>query len=137
MMPTLGVLFDIDELGEGLYGFAAYKVLFNAIDTRKLAGCELSDGDAMATLEGRARHYCIAITSPDPLKLRLVRSVVSTLDAKGLLPVESRFLEHADVSREPLVNTASIDSAGQLIGCKTGWVMAAWQESSKKHETSR
>jgi hypothetical protein len=37
----LGVLFDIDKLGEGL---------FEALDTALLPGCMLSDGDTHATL---------------------------------------------------------------------------------------
>jgi hypothetical protein len=33
-MPKIGILFDIDELENGLYGYAAYKVFFAALDSR-------------------------------------------------------------------------------------------------------
>jgi hypothetical protein len=49
-MPKIGILFDIDELENGLYGYAAYKVFFAALDSRQIAGCTLSDGDTNATL---------------------------------------------------------------------------------------
>ena len=131
-MPMLGILFDIDELGGGLYGYAAYQILFNAVDTRELAGCDISDGDTAATLAGRANHYCIAIGSPDPSKLALVKSALATCDVKGLLPPESRFLEDAEAAREPLVLAGSFTTSGELVGCTMGWIRAAWLKSQKE-----
>jgi len=131
-MPMLGILFDIDDLGEALYGYAAYQILFHAIDTLELAGCSISDGDTAATLAGHANHYCIAIASPDPSKLVRLKSVLTTCDAKGLLPPKSRFLEDEDVAREPLVLAGSFTSNGELVGCTTGWVREAWLKSRKR-----
>jgi hypothetical protein len=132
-MPQLGILFDIDELGGGLYGYEAYKILFGVIDTARLAGCALSDGDTNATLAGRANQYCIAVDSLDASKIAAVKSAFGASNAKGLLSLPSRFLSDAAVRNEPLVLAAHIDLAGKLVHCKTGWVMQAWEESRERH----
>lgn len=131
-MPKIGVLFDIDELDSGLYGYAAYKVLFAALDSRQIAGCALSDGDTSATLSGQANQYCIAIEAPDDSTIAIAKNALSKVDAKGLLPLPSRFMGDALANREPLVQAAYVGSAGELIHCQTGWVMAAWKESQGK-----
>lgn len=133
-MYKIGILFDIDALGGGLYGYEAYQVFFQAIDTRQLAGCSLSDGDTRATLAGRANHYCIAVTSLDAAKIAIVTHALSRSDAKGLLPLASRFVPTALVAREPLVTAAQINAAGELLGDRAGWVMAAWKKSREKHQ---
>jgi hypothetical protein len=132
-MPMLGILFDIDELGGGLYGYAAYKILFDAVDTRRLAGCSLSDGDTRETLSGRANHYCIAIASPNPTMLSYARHALNKYEAKGLLSPTERFLEEPQLCNEPLVQAGVFNTAGELVGCTTSWVMSACRESRKRH----
>ena len=131
-MPKIGILFDIDELEDSMYGHAAYKVLFEAIDTRQLAGCSLSDGDTNATLRGSANQYCIAVESPDASKIVIVKNALGGSTAKGLLPLSSRFLEDSLVRQEPLVLAARIDSAGELVDCQTFWITNAWKDSQDK-----
>jgi hypothetical protein len=75
-----------------LYGYDAYKIFFDAIDTRLLSGCSLSDGDTNATLAGRANQYCIAVESLDASKIVTVKNALNKSNAKGLLPPASRFL---------------------------------------------
>ncbi len=133
-MAKLGILFDIDGLGGGLYGYAAYKIFFKAVDTNLLSGCSLYDGDTNLTLRGQANHYCIAVESLHNRKLAFVRDIISKCHEKGLLPLESRFLEDPDVSNEPLVLACHIDLSGSLIDCNIGWILQAWKESRKKHE---
>lgn len=131
-MGKLGILFDIDDLGSGLYGYAAYQIFFDAIDTEQITGCSLSDGDTNATLAGRANHYCIAVESFEPSKLAAVKEALSKSNAKGLLPLESRFSEEPLVDLEPLVQAAYIDHMGELTRCETSWITAAWQKSREK-----
>lgn len=131
-MPKTGILFDIDELGGGLYGYYAYKTFFEAIDTRLLKGCTLSDGDTNATLTGSANQYCIAVDSPDASIITSVKDAVSKSNAKGLLPLSSRFLDDYQVSREPLVTAAYINSLGELENCQTSWIIDAWNEIRKQ-----
>jgi hypothetical protein len=132
-MHKIGILFDIDELESGLYGYAAYKIFFQAVDTRQLAGCTLSDGDTNDTLAGSANQYCIAVESPDASQIAKVKSALSSSGAKGLLPLTSRFLESDLVSLEPLVTAARINAAGELVECQTGWIIKAWKENREKH----
>lgn len=137
-MPKLGVLFNIDDLGDGLYGYEAYKIFFRMIDPRRISGCALYDGDTNATLRRGASEYCIAIESRDHATLNAVRNTIAASTERGLLGPARRFMTDAEVSREPLVLAAGIDAAGELIGCKTGWVTSAhkaalehWRSSGK------
>ncbi len=127
-MPTVGILFDIDELG-GVYGLAAYRSLFGALDKVHLRGCSLKDGDTNATLVGRARKYCIAVESYDPSQLAAIVDILSTSTAKGLRPLVDRFLYEERVRHEPLVRAARISARGQLAECHNDWLRAAWDES--------
>ncbi len=131
-MSKIGILFDIDELESGLYGYAAYKIFFAAVDSRQIAGCTLSDGDTNSTLTGTANQYCIAVDTPHQSTITTIKESLSKVDTKGLCPLQSRFLEGALVSREPLVLSTRITSDGELANCSTGWIMAAWKETKKK-----
>ena len=130
-MFQIGILFDIDELGGGFYGYASYKIFFGALDTSKLLGCLLRDGDTTATLQGRARQCCISVEFPDASKIEAVKDALGKSTAKGLLPPSSRFLEDALVRLEPLVFAGRISSTGELTDCETSWVMKAWEETRR------
>ena len=133
-MWKIGVLFDIDELGGGLYGYEAYKIFFSAVDTRELAACILSDGDTNATLFGNARQYCIAVQSwLYPEQVDAVRNALSASQAKGLLPLSARFLSDSAAGAEPLVIAGRIDSQGNLLDCHTGWMKEAWEKTRGLH----
>ena len=131
-MKKLGILFEIDALGSGLYGYAAYKVLFGLVDPRQLVGCSLSDGDTNATLRGTANQYCIALETSDARILDAVKKTMQQASEPGLAAPAKRFITDAAVSHEPLVETGSITSAGELVGCKTGWIKAAHQEAMEQ-----
>ena len=135
-MSMIGVLFDIEELDGGLYGYKAYRIFFASVDTRQLAGCSLSDGDTTATLFEGARQYCIRVSSFDPSQIAAVRNALSKSSANGLLPLASRFLDEPQVQHEPLVLAAHVGATGELVDCKTGWVTAAWKETQAQHHGS-
>jgi len=136
-MSMLGILFDIEKLGEGFYGYAAFQIFFDALDTRQLAGCALYHGDTNATLHGGSNEYCIAIASRDEKKIDLVRNAFWSYHAKGLLPLPIRFLEHDQVRQEPLIPVGFILPNGELIGeTETAvWIAEVLKKSQKKHET--
>ena len=92
----------------------------------------LSDGDTNATLTGQANQYCIAVEALDHSTIATIKNALSKTNPKGLLPLSSRFIEDALVNREPLVQSTHIGSIGELVNCKTGWVMAAWKEIQEK-----
>lgn len=129
----LGVLFDIDGLEGGLYGYKAYKALFAAVDLRDLAGCALSDGDTRATLAGQKNEYCIAIASSSAAQLARVREALTRSHAPGLLSPAARFITDAAVAREPLVLSAQVTPGGELVQY-TGWVRQAWEKCCEARE---
>jgi hypothetical protein len=111
----IGILFDIDELGGGYYGYAAYKILFKHLDPKELPGCSLWDGDTQATLAGHARQYCIVIQALDPTRMDYVRNIMAQGNDSGLLAVGNCFLEGNVTSRQPLVLAGQIDAFGNLV----------------------
>jgi len=132
-VQRLGVLFDIDELGGGVYGFEAYRIFFSAVDTRELAGCLLLDGDTNETLAGKANLYCIAVETFDPSRLVAVRRALSQSTGKGLLPAAARFMDDAEAQTQPLVLTARVGLGGELVGDNIGWAGQAWEETRELH----
>jgi hypothetical protein len=127
-MPKLGVLFDIDKLGGGLYGYAAYKQLFQSLPMHQFVSCSFSDGDTEATLQGRANHYCIAIESLDATKIAAIKTTLSLADGEGLLPLSSRFMDENDANRQPLVPAGYVTASAEITGDRAGWVTSAWQD---------
>ncbi|MCI0411328.1 serine/threonine-protein kinase [bacterium] len=121
-MTKLGVLFNIEELGGGAYGYRAYRILFGAIDLRDLKGCTISDGDV-------GEWYCIAIESFDESCLYRLKSSFFRCNAKGLAPRERRFIEGIHVEKQPLVTAGYVDHGGEMQRCETGFVLQAWNES--------
>lgn len=135
-MAKLGVLFEIDELDGGLYGYKAYKILFQAVPAQQLAGCVLSDGDTNATLQGRANQYCIAIESADGFQIAAIKAALAKSEAKGLVTLAARFMNHDEVQREPLVSAGYVSADGGIVGDNTGWVTRASQDIYKQPTTA-
>lgn len=133
-MSMLGILFDIEKLGDIFYGSVAYQIFFDALDTRQLAGCTLYSGD---TLNTNPNQYCIAIASADETKIDLLRNAFWTYHAKGLLPLPMRFLENDQVRQEPLISHGLIGRTGKPIHDTTGWITEAWEKSQEKHNTDK
>lgn len=123
--PHLGVLFDIDALGGGFYGQAAYEWLFCAVGPANrllMAGCLMLDGDTNETLAGHARWYCIAVTSDNAQQIADIRRCVEKKHVRLLgLPYESPTLEN-----EPLVLAVRFALDGTISWCETPWIVAAW-----------
>lgn len=131
----LGILFDIDSLDGGFYGYKAYKALFQVLTLADLAGCTLLDGDTTATLRGQRRDYCIAVDAPSAAQLERVRQALLRSSAPGLRPAGSRFLDDAAVSREPLVLAARVTYTGDLMQY-TGWVREAWKAAGEERRAA-
>ena len=125
-ISEIGILFDIDELGGGFYGYSAYKILFSHLDPQELTACSLWDGDTQETLAGRARLYCIAIQSLDPSKTEYARQVFAGCTDKGLLAPGNRFIEGNVTRRHPLVLAGQVDLAGNLVVKKGSMIGKGW-----------
>lgn len=111
----IGVLFDIDELGGGMYGWKAYRILFASLDPQRLRGCSLHDGDVNATIAGLAQLYCIVVRSSDPRAIHHVRQAMSSRADAGLLPADLRLVDGEITRVEPLVPAGAVDRAGRLV----------------------
>lgn len=135
-MAKIGILFDIDALGGGMYGFEAYKIFFTAIEPRTITGCTVTDGDTNATLAGKSRHFCIAVESFSPTTIATVKEALTKSSAKGLLPVPSRFLDDAAVTREPLALSFRINHAGDLSEVNFYWATKALEECNQARQLS-
>lgn len=130
-MFEIGILFDIDDLGGGSYGWKAYKILFNNLDPHKLTGCSLHDGDTSETLQEEVRIYCIAIQTVDESKIEYIRETFRKCNDKGLLSPDQRFLESSVTDEEPLVLAGYIDLAGNLVVDAYSMIGEGWTKGTK------
>jgi ABC-2 type transport system permease protein len=129
------VLFDIDALGDELYGDEAHRIFFEALSPDLLAGATLSSGDTAETLDGDARHYLIAVES-DEETLKDIRKALRKSKAKGLLPASRRFVEDDDLEDEPLTVAGRFDKRGNLKPAHQdlAWVRDIWKEMQAEHD---
>lgn len=136
-IKRFGVVFDIDELSDPLYGFAAYRLLFKTVLTANpqlLRNCRLWDGDTAATLAGAARAYVIAIEADDAV-LSAIRDAVSRSGHPALRPGQDRFLADEMLANEPLVVAARINELGVLDWCEASFVHNAWEVERRALQT--
>lgn len=101
----LGIVFDIDVLGGSAYGERARAIMSGKLDMTQLSGCIVLAGDTEATLQLKARDYCIAfigVFEPKTVKRALGRYV-------------KRFLRGRELEAEPLCNIGSINKVGEFI----------------------
>ena len=128
--PGIGVVFDIDDLGGGFYGYEAWKIFMKHLDPSKLIGSTLLEGDTTETLNGGANEFCIAVCGG--IDVDYVRSAFADLTEEGLAPPDRRFIEKPQLDSEPLPDRARVDGEGFFVTeswtrvdhdlCKgTGW----------------
>lgn len=111
--PGIGVVFDIDGLGSGYYGYRAWQLLMKHLDPKRLAACILVEGDTAATLRGQANEFCIGIYGL-MLDLNYIRETFENMDELGLAPVHRRFIEKIALDEQPLPIKGQIDAFGRL-----------------------
>lgn len=124
-IPDLGIRFSIDKLETlqvdqtgltiGGYGFIAYFLFWKCVDPGWLAGTTFHSGDTAATLGGRENCCCIGIGGISAPAKQRVKECLSAFDEFNRVAGEIPFLEHADMSREPLVIDAAIDANGRIL----------------------
>jgi hypothetical protein len=125
-MGQLGILFDAQKLGSGFYGYTAFRILFTALPVRELSGCILYHGEIG---DGRNRPYCVAIETDHPGILPRIRQVMAASMARGLLPVNQRFLDEGDMHEEVLAMAARITEEGEMTETQSRWLQEAWQRA--------
>lgn len=111
----IGILFDIDDLGEGFFRKNAYRLLFELLDPKRLTKCKLLAGHTVQTRAGSALHYCIAIQALDPSQIRYVKDTLADCSVPGLVTPAQRFLESPVIEQHQLQLDAQVDLAGNLV----------------------
>jgi hypothetical protein len=112
--PGIGVVFDIDGLGGGYYGYRAWKVFMKSLDPRRLGSCVLVEGDTSATLNGRANEFCIGVYGMEEC-VDYVRETFENVEDAGLAPLHRRFIEKMALDPQPLPIVGRVDLFGRLV----------------------
>jgi len=113
-MKGVGVVFDIDALGGGLYGYEAWRIFMRALRPEKILGCRLREGDTSETLNGHRREFCIAVYGAGS-DVDAVKQAFEASSEKGLAEPCRRFIVGARLESEPLADAGAIDTAGRLV----------------------
>ena len=114
--PALGIRFDIDKVDSADYGTACWKVFWRAVDTARLAGATLYEGDSAATLGGRENVYCLAVQTVDGANLAAIRAALEADPGYLQVAAQPKFIEVAALAREPLPEAGQVDASGALSG---------------------
>ena len=110
----LGVLFDINRLGGGAYGYKAWRVFMGQVSSKELPCCLLVDGDTTRTLIGGRNEFCIGVYG-DVRDFRVIRERFEVLDEPGLVEMPRRMMEKPALDAQPLVVHGSVDAWGRLV----------------------
>jgi hypothetical protein len=115
-MPTIGVRFDIDKAGGGYYGFACWKIFWQAITPETIGVASLYEGDTAATLNSRERVFCIAVQSLDGGSIGKIKAALSQDAAFKAVCASPMFVEGSSCTAEPLPDAGRIDAERNLVG---------------------
>lgn len=115
-MPTIGVRYDIDKAGGGYYGFACWKIFWQAITPEEIGGASLHEGDTAATLNNQERVFCIAVQSLDTEATAKIKAALTKSEAFKRVCANPMFVEGSSCAAEPLSDAGRIDAEGNLAG---------------------
>jgi hypothetical protein len=115
-LHAIGVRFDIEKVGDAAYGVACWRAFWRAIPPSKLAGAVLFEGDTADSLDGIENVYCIAVQSFDSAVASLIKAAIADNAALRRICAAPPITEGSVCQREPLMEAARIDFAGQIVG---------------------
>jgi hypothetical protein len=115
-MPTIGVRYDIDKAGAGYYGFACWKIFWQAINPEEIGVASLYEGDTAATLNDRENVFCIAVQSLDSGATAKIKAALTRSEAFKQVCANPMFVEGSSCAAEPLPDAGRIDAEGNLAG---------------------
>lgn len=137
-MQRIAILFDIDELGGGFYGPAAWNILLNCVDPMYLMESLLLQGDTDERIPGHNRPYCFAIaidyrTSEQEF---YIVNTLSTSNASGLMPTNRRFAKGTFALEQALIPVARVDHEARFVLLDHGylWVLKTADAASWRHK---
>jgi hypothetical protein len=113
-IPALGIRFDIEKLGGGTYGHAAWQVLWKTVKPSDFRpGTLFFDGDTRATLNGTEYVFCIVIQS-DKSTLDNIKSKFESSSEYSGVAANPKFRQGAEVTSEPFPDSGVIESNGSM-----------------------
>ena len=112
--PGIGIVFDIEGLGGGYYGYRALQIFMKHLDPKRLSTCILVLGDTAATLNGKANEYCTGIYGM-MLDINYIRETFENINDSGLASVHRRFIEKFALDAQPFPILGRIDGFGRLV----------------------
>lgn len=113
-MPALGVRFDIDDVEDGAYGKACWKIFWQIVTPESLGTVLLFEGDSVGT-PGSENVYCLAVQSFDGRVLETVKEALAASPAYHEVSATPMFVEGDACLREPLVEAGKVTAAGLLV----------------------
>jgi hypothetical protein len=112
--PGIGIVFNIDDLNSGSYGYRAWQIFMRNVRPTELGGCLLVEGDTALTLDGRANEFCIGVYGLR-LDLRTLRERFELLNERGLAAMPRRIMEKTALDVQPLPDRGRVDAFGRLV----------------------
>lgn len=134
----IGVLFDIDDLGQVTYGQAAWAIVMSEFSPDDCAGISFFSGDVDIKGNSRPYTFCIGIDSLFEMKpIEDFKKVLTQSNQKGLLPVQRRFIEGKVCDGLPC--DGLIDARGRfLVENYQQWLInVAWRNGWKSFPSLR
>lgn len=110
----IGIMFDIEGLGGGYYGYRAWRILMKNLSSKELPNCLLVDGDTAGTLIRSRKEFCIGIYGDGP-DFRAIRRRFERLEEPGLIEMPHRIMEKAALDAQPLAVRGWVDAWGHLV----------------------
>lgn len=113
----IGIRFEISKVNdvECGYGEACWRIFWQAVDIKLLAGTLLRDGDTNATPD-HENVYCISITWPFSGKAADVKKSLEAFDPYRQVAASPNFIYGDQLAKELLVQDGFIDQSGQFVG---------------------
>jgi len=115
-LKCIGIRFDIGKIDGGGYGEECWKVFWQAVDIKVVAGAQLLEGDTNDTPDTE-NVYCLAVKwlmgggrGDD------VRKALENAEIYLNVAAQPRFIDADQVRREPLVEAGMVDRSGRIVG---------------------
>ena len=132
---SIGLRFDISKVDDSKcgYGEACWKIFWQAVDLKILAGAILRDGDSNATLEHNENVYCLSITWPTSGRASDVRKMLEKFEPYKQVAANPNFIDAGQLVKEPLVDDGMIDLAGHFVS-KSYRALPALEKVQKENQ---